>query len=70
MVGKLVIKDKGHINESTLKHLVIAGIGLVGKRHAEVIRQHPQARLIAIVDPSDEAQKIARSFDFAMLSHA
>ena len=48
---------------STLKHLVIAGIGLVGKRHAEVIRQHPQARLIAIVDPSDEAQKIARSFD-------
>ena len=55
---------------STLKHLVIAGIGLVGKRHAEVIRQHPQARLIAIVDPSDEVQKIARSFDLPCYPHA
>ncbi len=41
--------------------LAIAGIGLVGKRHAEAISKVDAVRLAAIVDPSDTGSAFARS---------
>ncbi len=39
--------------------LALVGCGLVGKRHLEVIKASPEATLVSIADPSDEAQKLA-----------
>jgi predicted dehydrogenase len=39
--------------------LVIAGIGLVGKRHVDAIRHLKHVELIAIVDPSDDGRQYA-----------
>jgi predicted dehydrogenase len=43
--------------------VVVAGFGLVGRRHAEVIRRAPDMTLSAVVEPSQEGQVAARSFD-------
>jgi myo-inositol 2-dehydrogenase/D-chiro-inositol 1-dehydrogenase len=40
--------------------LVLVGLGLVGKRHADVIAKTKSAELVAIVDPSKDAQNYAR----------
>lgn len=39
--------------------LAIAGLGLVGQRHADAIAQSTQAELVAVVDPSEAAETIA-----------
>ena len=43
--------------------VVIAGIGLMGKRHAEAIRQVKTVELIGIVDPSDDGRAWAAEAD-------
>lgn len=43
--------------------IVVAGFGLVGRRHAEVIRRAPNMSLAAIVEPSPEGQLAARACD-------
>ncbi len=51
--------------------LGIAGIGLVGKRHAEAIRRQRNVALASIVDPSDAGQRYANEYGlpwFASLS--
>ncbi|MDH3662321.1 MAG: Gfo/Idh/MocA family oxidoreductase, partial [Alphaproteobacteria bacterium] len=51
--------------------LVIAGIGLVGKRHADAIRQLGNVALAGVVDPSDEGRHYAHAKNlpwFASLS--
>ena len=40
--------------------LAIAGLGLVGLRHADAIAQNPDAELVAVVDPGDAAISGAR----------
>ncbi len=40
--------------------LAIAGIGLVGRRHADAIRHFRSLELIAIVDPSDSGRRYAQ----------
>ena len=40
--------------------LVIAGLGLVGKRHADAIAKEAGVDLVAIVDPSQEASDYAK----------
>ena len=44
---------------SAATRLVIAGLGLVGKRHAEAIRRLKHVELSGIVDPSDSARRYA-----------
>ena len=41
-------------------NIAIVGLGLMGKRHAEVVAQCPQLRLAAVVEPDAEAQSYAR----------
>lgn len=41
--------------------LAIAGLGLVGQRHADAIAQSGAAELVAVVDPSDAAGDLARA---------
>lgn len=43
--------------------LIVCGLGLIGPRHSEQIKQNPETELIAFVDPSPKAQKIADTFD-------
>ena len=45
------------------KKLVIAGIGLVGRRHAEAIRHIKKLELSGIVDPSAEGEAFADGLD-------
>ena len=40
--------------------LAIAGLGYIGRAHAEAVRRDPDARLAAVVDPSDAAAAYAR----------
>ena len=40
--------------------LVLVGLGLVGRRHADVVAKTKSAELVAIVDPSKDAQNYAR----------
>lgn len=40
--------------------LALLGAGLIGRRHAELIVADPEARLHAIVDPTAEAEALAR----------
>ena len=40
--------------------LVLVGLGLVGRRHADVICKTKDAKLVAVVDPSDDAHNYAR----------
>ena len=44
---------------SAATRLVIAGLGLVGKRHAEAIRRLKNVELVGIVDPSESARRLA-----------
>jgi predicted dehydrogenase len=39
--------------------LAVAGAGLIGRRHIELIQQNPRCRLAAIVDPNPAAQEVA-----------
>ncbi len=41
--------------------IAVAGAGLIGRRHIELVRQNPRCELAAVVDPSPEAQAIAAS---------
>jgi predicted dehydrogenase len=43
--------------------LAVAGAGLIGRRHIELIRQNPRCRLSAIVDPGPAAKEVADSAD-------
>ncbi len=48
---------------STKTQIAVAGFGLVGRRHAEVVRRAPEMLLSAIVEPSPEGQVAARTLD-------
>lgn len=41
--------------------IAVVGFGLIGRRHAEVIRRSPELALCAIVDPSDTGYSDAKS---------
>lgn len=43
--------------------IAVAGFGLVGRRHAEVVRRAPDMSLAAIVEPSTEGQATAAALD-------
>ena len=43
--------------------IAVAGFGLIGRRHAEVVRRAPDMTLSAIVEPSPEGQMAARALD-------
>ena len=43
--------------------IAVAGFGLVGRRHAEVVRHAPDMLLAAIVEPSQEGQVAASALD-------
>ena len=43
--------------------VAVAGLGLVGRRHAEVIRRAPDMILSAIVETNPEGQAIAAELD-------
>ena len=43
--------------------IAVAGFGLVGRRHAEVVRRATDMSLAAIVEPSTEGQEVAASLD-------
>lgn len=45
--------------------LAIAGLGLIGRRHADCIRSMTSIELAAVVDPSDEARKYAEKYEIA-----
>ncbi|MEM7197596.1 MAG: Gfo/Idh/MocA family oxidoreductase [Pseudomonadota bacterium] len=45
--------------------LVIAGLGLIGKRHAQAIAATEGVTLAAIIDPAKQAQAFTRQFDIA-----
>ena len=49
----LTAKDNKQMSDSI--KLVIAGLGLVGKRHADAIAKEDDIDLVAIVDPSEDA---------------
>ena len=40
--------------------LAVVGVGLIGKRHVEIIQQTDAMVLTAIVDPTDEARQYAK----------
>ena len=48
---------------STRTQIAVAGFGLVGRRHAEVIRRAPDMVLSAIVEPGQDSQIAARDLD-------
>ena len=39
-----------------MKRLLVAGIGLIGARHAQAVHVHPKAQLAAVVDPVAETR--------------
>jgi predicted dehydrogenase len=39
--------------------IAVAGAGLIGRRHVELVRQNPRCELAAVVDPAPEAAAIA-----------
>lgn len=46
--------------------LLVAGAGLIGRRHAELIRAHPGCRLVGIADPSPAAKAVADDLGVAL----
>ena len=44
-----------------LAGIAVAGLGYIGRAHANAVRNDPDARLAAVVDPSDEAAAYARA---------
>ncbi len=53
----------------TTLRLVIAGLGLVGRRHAKVINAMAGAELVAIVDPSADAKDYAAQHGIALFDN-
>ena len=45
--------------------LAVIGAGAIGRKHIEVINQTPQAELVALADPSPQAQALAKSLGVA-----
>ena len=43
--------------------IAVAGFGLIGRRHAEVVRRAPDMTLSAVVEPSPEGQMAARALE-------
>lgn len=41
--------------------LAVIGAGAIGRKHIEVIRHSPHAELVALADPSEQAQQLART---------
>ncbi len=48
---------------SDIPRIAVVGFGLVGQRHAEVLRRSPDLALAAVVDPRDESQTAAARLD-------
>ncbi len=46
-------------------NIAVIGAGLIGKRHIEFVQADPNARLSAIVDPTQEAQELAQKLGVA-----
>ena len=42
-----------------MTRIAVMGGGLIGRRHADVIRRSPELALAAVVDPSDEGYAAA-----------
>ena len=45
--------------------LAVIGAGAIGRKHIDVINQVPQAELVAIADPSPQAEALARTLGVA-----
>ena len=45
--------------------LAVIGAGAIGRKHIEVIQQTPEAELVALADPSPQAQALAASLGLA-----
>ena len=43
----------------SILQIAVVGAGLIGKAHIQLIQQHPQMRLLAIVDPAPATQALA-----------
>ncbi len=43
--------------------LAVIGAGAIGRKHIAVIRANPRAELVALADPSPQAQALAQSLD-------
>lgn len=46
--------------------LAVIGAGAIGRKHIAVIRANPRAELVALADPSPQAQALAQSLDIGM----
>ena len=46
--------------------LAVVGVGLIGRRHIQLVREHPKCRLVAIADPSPAARQLAQEPDVAL----
>lgn len=55
-----LLKTSQHQLNSKLK-IAVAGAGLIGRRHIELIQANPSCELLAIVDPSPAAVELAAS---------
>ena len=42
--------------------IAVAGAGLMGRSHAQLLADHAQTRLSAFVDPAEHGQAMAREF--------
>ncbi len=47
---------------SNQTQLAVVGFGLIGRRHADVIRRTPGMTLSAVVEPNPDGQEVARAF--------
>ena len=45
--------------------LAVIGAGAIGRKHIDVIQQTPEAELVALADPSPQAQALAKSLGVA-----
>lgn len=48
--------------------IAIVGFGLIGRRHAEVVRRAPNLTLPAIVDPDETSRRLAENLGFSVYS--
>ena len=48
--------------------IALVGFGLVGRRHADIIRRAPDLVLSAIVEPSDDGRAIAQNLNVPVFS--
>nr|WP_327203946.1 Gfo/Idh/MocA family oxidoreductase [Raoultella ornithinolytica] len=47
--------------------LAVIGAGAIGRKHIAVIRANPRAELVALADPSPQAQALAQSLGMITL---